>query len=140
MLMWEGFGATCPHCGWRPVRGSAPRDRPEILEGDLTLYDDEMMAALRGEVERISGQPDIPWGASQVVARSIEKAWTARAAAQDELSDVIDQWAGHWHAKGETLDAVYRRFWALFGMDTLSALTMSGPKQREMIERVRSAI
>ncbi len=141
MLMWEGFSAVCPHCGWRPEKGSpAARERPEILEGDLTLYDDGMLAALRAEVDRIAGEPQVPYGASAKVANSIAKKWRERGEAQSQLADAIDRWAGHWHGKGEPLDAVYRRFWATFGMDTLSALAMSGPKQREMIERVRASL
>lgn len=138
MLEWQGFTAVCPHCGWRRERGDPEaRKRPEILEGDLTLYDDVMLQALRDEVDRIAGPPAVPRGASQVVVRSIEKQWRSRAEAQTELSEAIDRWAGHWRAAGEPLDAVYRRFWAVYGMTTLDALIMSGPKQREMVERLR---
>lgn len=141
LLTFEGFSAACPHCGWKPVKGDpVARERPEILEGDLTLYDDAMLDGLRAAVERIAGPPDIPWGASKVVASSIEKKWAQRGEAQAQLAEAIDRWAGHWHANGEPIDAVYRRFWATFGMDTLSALSMSGPKQREMIELVRRSV
>lgn len=140
MLMWDGFSATCPHCGHKPERGAGDgRARPEILEGDLTLYDDGMLAALRAEVDRIAGEPDIPWNASQVVQRSVEKKHRLRAEAQSALAAQIDLWAGHWHGQGEPLDAIYRRFWFMFGMSTLEALAMSGPRQKEMLERVRAS-
>jgi len=141
MLTWEGFSATCPHCGHRPAKGSVPRERPEMLEGDLTLYDEGMLAQLRGEIERIAGPAAIPYGASAKVASSVEKKHRERAAAQAELAEWIDRWAGYWHhTAGEPLDAVYRRFWHVFGTSTAEALTMSGPKQREMIERVRMSL
>ena len=116
------------------------RDRPEILEGDLTLYDDTMLANLRAEVERIAGTPDIPWGATRMVKASVEKKWRERAEVQSELAQAIDRWAGHWHGKGEPVDAVYRRFWMTFGMDTLTALAQSGPKQRATLEMVRASL
>jgi hypothetical protein len=73
-----------------------------------------------------------------VLFRSLRRAWEARREAQGDLVAAIDEWAGIWHhAKGEPLTAVYRRFWHTYGMDTLSALTLSGPKQRELAERVR---
>lgn len=141
LLTFEAFSATCPYCGWKPKRGSSEaRARPEILEGDLTLYEEPALAELRAAVQRIAGPPDIPWGASRMVAASVEKKWKQRAETQSALSDTIDRWAGYWHGRGEPVDAIYRRFWATFGMDTLSALAQSGPKQLEMIERVRASI
>jgi DNA repair protein RadD len=141
MRDYEGFSRVCPHCGWQPIYGPAERQRPEVLEGDLTLYAPELLAALRAEVERIAGPADIPYGASPKIAAAVEKRWRERGAAQSDLAGVIDLWAGQWHhGRGEALDAVYRRFWATFGMDTYTALSMSGPKQRELIERVRADI
>lgn len=138
---FEGFSPQCPYCGWRPVRGaSGERGNLEVLEGDLTLYEEPELAELRAAVERIAGAPEIPWGASRVVAAGLEKRWKARAEAQEKLAAEIDRWAGHWHAAGEPMDAIYRRFYLTFGMDTLTALAQPGPRQLEILERVRASI
>jgi superfamily II DNA or RNA helicase len=138
LLAFEAWSVKCPHCGWKPFKGdNAGRERPEMLEGDLTLYDDGVLAELRAAVDRIAGAPDIPYGASQMVTKSVEKKWRERAETQEQLAQAIDRWAGRWRMDGEPLDGVYRRFYLTFGMDTLAALSQSGPKQKAMLELVR---
>lgn len=138
MQVYEAFEPACPFCGWEPTPSEKQRQRPELVEGDLTLYTPELLNRLRDEADRIADAPMIPPHLSSAAAGGLRKAWEARATAQAELAQVIDAWAGVWHhEKGETLGAVYRRFWHTYGMDTLSALTLSGPKQRELAERIR---
>lgn len=135
--MWLGFSTRCPHCGTKPKPTPAERQRPDILEGDLTLYDAALLAHLRGQVARIRGEPEIPYGASPHVARKIERVWNERAAIGVALEAEIDQWAGYWHhIRGEPLDAVYRRFYATFGMDTQAALIQPATKQQAMLAQV----
>lgn len=139
MQPFEGYQKECPFCGWEPEVGTKERSRPEAVEGDLTLYTPGLLAQLRGEIERIAGPVEIPWGMNDVARIGATRAWEARQYAQAELATAIDEWAGIWKAAtNESLSTLYRRFWATFGMDTLTALTQSGPKQREMMERVRS--
>ncbi len=135
--IFQAYTVTCPYCGFKPSPTSAERQRPDILEGDLTLYDPALLAHLRGEVARIKGAPEIPFGASPMVARSIERRWSERAAICAALEGEIDLWAGYWHiVRREPLDAVYRRFYLTFGMDTQAALAQPGPKQQAMHARV----
>jgi hypothetical protein len=141
LLAFEAWSAQCPHCGWKPFKGATGgRERPEMLEGDLTLYNDDMLAELRTEVERIAGPPAVPYGASQIVVKGVERKWRERAETQEQLAQAIDRWAGRWRTDGEPLDGVYRRFYLTFGMDTLTALSQSGPKQKAMLELIRSAM
>lgn len=55
---YEGHAIKCPYCGWFPVARAGDegggRTPPDQLEGDLTLYDVEMLAQLRGEIARLS--------------------------------------------------------------------------------------
>lgn len=141
LLTYEAWSVQCPYCGWKPIKGATGgRERPEILEGDLTLYSDDMLAELRAEVERIAGPPVVPHGASQIVVKGIERKWRERAEAQSALAGIIDQWAGHWHGLGEPIDGIYRRFYLTYGMDTATALTQSGPKQKAMVEMIRQSL
>lgn len=141
MRPFEGFTRGCPFCGWEPTPGTRERSRPEAVEGDLTLYTPELIAQLRGEIDRIANmEGPLPTWAGVGAIRGAEKSKRVRAEAQAELADAIDAWAGIWHhGHGEPLHAVYRRFWHTFGVDTLGALTQSGPAMREMVERVKGA-
>lgn len=138
MQPFEGYQKECPFCGWEPEVGTKERSRPEAVEGDLTLYTPQLLAQLRGEIERIAGPVEMPYGLNDVARVGAQRTWEARQYAQNELASAIDEWAGHYHhGRGESLSTVYRRFWHTFGMDTLTALTQPGPKQREMAERVK---
>lgn len=133
---YEGFEPVCPFCGAERERGE--RNRPEALEGDLTLYTPELLAHLRGEVERISGPEQIPYGMDDNAAAGLVKQWNARQDAQAQLADAIDHWAGFWVSRGDSIRAAYARFYNTFGMDTLQALAQSGPKMRLMKEKVET--
>ena len=138
MQPYEGFEPCCPYCGYERERPE--RNRPEVVEGDLTLYSPELLASLRGEVERIAGPEQVPYGLEGTAAAAgLVKSWNARRDAQAELAAAIDAWAGHWVAAGDSIRAAYRRFYATFGMDTLAALSQTGPKMAAMIETVRGA-
>jgi hypothetical protein len=139
MQVFEGYQRECPYCGWEPDPSTKERSRPEAVEGDLTLYTPQLLAHLRAEVDRIAGPVEMPYGLNDVARVGARRTWEARQEAQSELASVIDEWAGHYHVgHGEKLSTVYRRFFHTFGMDTLTALTQPGPKQRELIERVRN--
>ena len=139
MQVYAGYERACPFCGWEPELGNNERGRPEAVEGDLTLYTPQLLAQLQNEVRRIGGEVEIPLGINDVARMGLERTWEARQRAQQELAAEIDTWAGFYHhGRGEKINTVYRRFWHTFGMDTLSALAQSGPKQREMMERVRN--
>jgi len=52
---------------------------------------------------------------------------------------VIDEWAGYWvNEAGDSVRAAYRRFFATFGVDTLGALSQTGPEMQDLIERVQN--
>jgi len=139
MQVYESFEPCCPFCGWERLRGdgSGGRERPEMVDGDLTLYGPELLAELRGEVARIAGDACIPSHLDGRAAAGAEKQWRNRREAQTELGAVIDKWAGHWQeTRGESIRALYRRFYLTFGMDTLTAMSGSAKEQREMVLRV----
>lgn len=49
---FERFRPACPYCGWEPP---APPERkaPAMVEGDLTMLDPEVLAALRGRADEV---------------------------------------------------------------------------------------
>jgi len=104
----------------------------------LTLYDAEMLAQLRGEVARIaSSEPQIAPHLTGIAARGAANSWERRRLAQVELAAAIDTWAGRRQAAtGDEISTLYRRFYDMYGMDTLAALTQSGPAMVAMKERI----
>lgn len=141
MRVHDGYEPACPFCGWTPERGdTSGREAPEQLAGDLTLYTPELLAHLRAEAARIAGGVIIPPGLRGGPAASrLTNMWRTRKDAQAALREAIDQWAGRWvHVHGESIQATYRRFHHAFGVDTLKALTQSGPEMAELMERIQN--
>jgi DNA repair protein RadD len=137
MRVYEGYEPACPYCGWEPVRSGSERQRPQAVDGDLTLYTPELLAQLRRDVNRVAGPVMAPRGMSEVARMALERRWENRQDAQTQLSHAIDHWAGHYvNGRGESIRAAHRRFFHTFGMDTLSALAQSGPEMVSMLDRV----
>jgi hypothetical protein len=142
---YEGHAIKCPYCGWFPVARAGDegggRTPPDQLEGDLTLYDAEMLAQLRGEVARIANpEPQLAPHLTGVAARGAANTWERRRLAQAELAAAIDAWAGRQQAAtGDETSTLYRRFYDIYGMDTLAALAQSGPAMVAMKERIDRA-
>lgn len=137
MLAYEGYEPVCPFCGWeRPKGGAGGRERPEMLDGDLVVYDEETLRMLRGEVDRIAGPAALPLDLTGMALAGGEKKWAARAEAQRTLQVAIDRWAGEMVARGDSVRAAYRRFKAIFGCDVLTAQLGTVRELTTMRERV----
>jgi DNA repair protein RadD len=140
MQVYESFQAECPFCGWERLREEGGgRERPEMVDGDLTLYGPELLAELRGEVQRIAGDACIPPHLDGRAAAGAKRQWDARREAQGDLSEEINKWAWYYHiVHKESIRTCYRRFYLTFGMDTLTAMSGSAKEQRIILERVRN--
>jgi hypothetical protein len=138
MSPFEAGTRTCPYCEWTaPVTARVERARPAQVEGDLTLYSPDQLNELRREVDRIAGPPRLVPTLPDHVRDAAVRTWEVRREAQASLSTAIDAWAGRWHhAAGEAIQDVYKRFYRTFGVDTLTALTLSGSKQQALTRKV----
>ncbi len=115
---------ACPHCGHEPV--PAGRSLPEQVDGDLIELDAAVLQQMRGEADRVMGDPQIPLTANEIVARSIRNKWAERQTAQNQLRDTIATWAGFWrHGRNETDREIHRRFFLTFGTDILTAQALN---------------
>jgi DNA repair protein RadD len=133
MLVHEGYDPKCPFCGWTPTPGQAERQRPEMIEGDLTLYTPELLTQLRGEADRIAGPVQVPYGLRGPAMGKLMSMWDDRQDAQRALADAIDEWAGR---QDGSMAARYRKFYLSFGIDTLGALLQSARKMNELKEKL----
>lgn len=135
---YEAIYKACPYCGNVPV--PAERGTPKAVDGDLVEFSPELIAALSGEVARVDGAPQVPYGATEVVKRSIEKRWRERQEAQQELRHAIAVWAGVWRDRGASDSESYRRFYFTYGVDVLTAQTLGATEADTLRERIETEI
>lgn len=126
--------SSCPHCGFEPE--PAGRSLPEEVDGDLVKLDPDVLAKMRGESDRIMGDPQIPHGASKIVEMSVKKNWNARREAQEELRRRMEVWGGWRKDKGETLSEMQRLFYFRFGIDVMSAQGLNASDAEALSEKV----
>jgi superfamily II DNA or RNA helicase len=132
--VYEAVKGICPFCGVKPV--PADRSKVEHVEGDLVELDPNTLALLRGEAERIGGEPQVPQNVDGIVARSIEKRWLERREAQASLRSNISLWAGYWRDRNASDSEIYRRFYAKYDIDIMTAQTLKTTDAINLTERI----
>lgn len=126
---------ACEHCGEVPE--PATRSTPEAVDGDLFEYGPELLAFLRGEVERIDAAPPVSSAASGPVAGAIRRNHWERQQAQAALRQAMAWYSGLENARGRVdLHEQYRRFFFTFGVDALTALTLGKAEAEKLRERI----
>lgn len=125
---------ACPHCGHYPE--PALRSAPEYVDGDLLELDEATLAALRGEVARIDGDPVIPWGANPIVEGAVRKNHRLRQNAQGELRNTLAWWAGLQDAQGRSESESYRLFYFKFGIDVAGSMALGSREAMELTEKI----
>lgn len=151
--VYERIYKACPYCG--NVIEPAERSGPEQVDGDLIELSPEVLAAMRGEKEKVDMSVEdfkatlqtpedyraelvsknVPLiGQLGNVKRFVEKQQTAILAhmndqqAQESLRASISWWAGYQRAQGRPDSESYRRFYFMFGVDVLTAQALTaGP-------------
>ena len=135
---YEAITITCPYCGH--VEEPASRSGPEFVDGDLTELSPEYLAQLRGEIDAIEhGSAAIPYGVSDPrIIGAINKNFRNRQAAQIELRDTINLWAGiETTVNDRTESQAYSVFYHRFGVDVLSAQKLSAPEMARLATKIR---
>jgi DNA repair protein RadD len=143
MLAFNAFSMTCPYCGHKPEKlaHGDGRVKPEMVEGNLLEYDARTLAEMRGESARIMGEPQIPYGASPIVAKAVANKWEIRRQAQTNLREEIAWWAGYQRDRlGLPDEDSYIKFWRSFGMDVEQAKQLPATKAHELAAKLRQEI
>lgn len=106
----------CPYCGntWEPPG----RSTPEMVEGDIVLLDDSVLAAWRKEIARIDGAPRVPEG---VPAQTVITNHLNRKVAQDALRRTMQLYGALMTHHGHDLRVGQKKFYRDFGVDVMSA-------------------
>lgn len=138
LFVYPRTEACCPACGYAPA--PAGRSRPEEVDGDLYELDPTMLAKLRGEAERIMGDPLIPRNVDNIAARAIANRHYERKEAQEALGEMIALWAGWQNAQGRDDREAYKRFYFGFGVDVATARTLGRPEAEALTAKVQSVL
>lgn len=137
-LTYEVTEPVCPHCQQAHIPQG--RAKPAQVDGDLFELAPEILAAMRGEVARLDSTPTVSWNKNDVAANSITKANRDRQAAQTNLRDAIATWAGWNRHLGRSDAEGYRRFFYKFGVDALTAQTLSVADAVALENRIRGEL
>lgn len=126
----------CPFCG-TPIPVAEGRSRPEEVDGDLTIYTEEMIERLWGAIQALEAPPSIK-GLSEHARRSVLEASRKNINTQAELRAVIAQWAGMYDESTDSMN--YRRFFHRFGIDVASAKALTHKEAGALRDEVLEAI
>jgi DNA repair protein RadD len=136
--IYEGWKTACPYCGHIP--GIEQATSPEIVNGDLTLFDPKLVEELLKRADDVASSAR---GPRPRTPREIA-IWNNvndRATAQTELRDALAKW-GWMACNGYGLDvrSAYRLFYEKFGIDTMTACTLGGPAARQLTEKIHNEL
>lgn len=125
----DRFVKVCPHCGYVSV----PRQRsePSFVDGDLSEMSEELLAKLRGAIHKTDMSPSAYKNWLQktncpgsAIKRNMELHANAQQA-QHNLRAVIEYWFKMNSPNGTPGPYSYRKFFAEFGIDLLSAQSLN---------------
>lgn len=132
----------CPFCG-QPAPEPEKRGPPDMVEGVLTLMDDETLARLRGEepeteeayVARLlaTGLP------GRFIGANVKK-HREHLSALSDVEELMAAWGGIWHARGESDTEIQRRFWYTFGMSVLEPRVLSKADAEKLLTRLSDRV
>lgn len=138
LSVYERIYSSCPYCGHEPV--PAGRSAPEQVDGDLHELDAATLAALRGEVARVDGDPVYPYGAAPEVQGAVKRRHWERQQGQAALRASIALWAGWQGSLGRPPSEIYRRFFFAFGTDVMTAQALGTREAEELNSRVSNEL
>lgn len=130
----------CPHCGFAPELPVGGARSIEVVDGDLTLLNRDMLAEMRKTIilespasvaNRVGFATGVNNFGSRAADNQIETIQT-----QQRLAAAIDQWAGIGKARGQSDGEMYRRFYLTVGMDVYSAQTLKKAEMEALAQRV----
>jgi superfamily II DNA or RNA helicase len=136
--LYEAIYNICPYClePWVP----ADRSSPEQVDGDLAELDPEVLAALRGEINRVDTPSTTIYermaGKGDKVARGAAANQRKRQEAQAILRDSMKLWGGYQAHMGRPKPEGQKRFYFKFGVDVMRAQALGRPAAAELNARV----
>jgi superfamily II DNA or RNA helicase len=136
---YERFYRCCPHCGFYPE--PAARSAPAFVDGDLMELDGAILAALRGEIDKVNAAPTVNPYMSAEINGANRKRHYERQQAVGQLVETMQLWGGlHTDRKGMELHEAHRAFFHTFGVDVATAQTLGRADAEALSNRVRNEL
>lgn len=132
--VYEKFHVKCPYCGH--YQEPASRSAPDFVDGDLSELSPEVLAKLRGDIERSDSPPLYPYGAGPAVIGAIDKHHRNKAEAQVNLRTAMAVWGGYKTEEGLSLPEAQRLFYLTFGVDVATAQTLNRADAEALMEKI----
>lgn len=135
---FERVQKTCPYCGFYPE--PAARSGPDMVDGDLTELNPEVLAALRGDIARIDGDFKIAHGTPFDIQVHARNKHMARQEGQRAMRNAIAWWAGTEASRGHSESESYRRFYFRFGVDVANAQLLGSREAGELATKINTEL
>ena len=129
--------SVCPHCG-EPAPEPDARGTPKQVNGEVRMYDDEVLSKLRGEAARIDRPLHMPHNMSFAIRSRALEHHHDRVREQTRLRQLMEQWAGRHHALNQSEKE--KLFFFTFNIDVLTAMTLNGKESAELSEKITGAV
>ena len=138
MVVYPRTKRVCPQCGHYNV--PVARSTPEQVDGDLLELDPDVLAQLRGEIDRIDRAPYVPQHLDSIAKRAVVNRHKERQKAQYELRELIALWAGFRKAAGCEDSEIYREFYFNFNIDIMNAQTLGTNEAEALWDKIQIVI
>lgn len=132
----------CPYC-CTPAPPPPGRSSPSMVEGDMTMLDPAIMAALRGMVEEASMTVDeyraqlAAAGVPRIGQMGHAKTWASKLEAREAVGLAMDRWGGIMHYVHKLSDReIQRLFWHKFGVDVWTARTLGLEESQALAAKI----
>jgi len=116
---YEAVFKACPYCG--SLNLPSQRSSPNHVDGDLKELDPDTLAAMRGDIDAVDGSAKIPYGASEMVVRSIQKRQLDNQKSQFHLRDAVRWVIGYYQSTDHDTSQAHKLFYFRFNIDVMSA-------------------
>lgn len=138
--VFERIYKSCPFCGF--VAEPAGRSSPEQVDGDLIELNADVLARMRGDIERVDMDANLY--RADLVARRVPhigqlanvKRHVKNQESQETLREFMAIWGGYERADGKCDSEIHRTFYFTFGVDMMTAQTLKSRDAVELNERI----
>lgn len=146
---YERYLTICPHCG-TPIPEPMGRGEPEFVDGDLYMLDEATLIRLRGIVDDTDRpvnemaqeyhdelqRKHCPSAHIMRNVRIQSDKHRDRQDAQLLMRTSFAQWAGYQRATGLNDSEIYRKFYLIFNVDYMTAMTYHADQALDISTRL----
>ena len=129
---YERMEVCCPYCG--EARPEPTGRTLELVDGDLQLLTEDVLAKMRGDVAKIDAPVYVPKNLDPHIRVSIINKHVARQQAQKELRHTIALWAGKHYDDEDRVN--HKRFYLTFKLSVLDAMALGSREASELNQKI----